>query len=169
MRIPGCSLQRERDAFFDKEIIEKKGDIMNNITITGNLTKDPELRYTPSGIATATLGVAVNRRWQDQTTRQWQEAVSFFDVVLWRDLAENACESLAKGDRVIVTGRLEQQSWQTPEGEKRYRVLVVAEEIGPSLRWAVTRAERVSRVVAAEPTPEVGSVDSDVSDGVVDF
>jgi single-strand DNA-binding protein len=142
---------------------------MNSITVTGNLTRDPELRYTPSGIATATLGVAVNRRWQDQTTRQWQEAVSFFDVVLWRDLAENACESLGKGDRVIVTGRLEQQTWETPEGERRYRVLIVAEEIGPSLRWAVTRAERISRVAAAEPVSESESTDGDESDQVVDF
>ncbi len=142
---------------------------MNTVTITGNLTRDPELRYTPSGIATSTLGVAVNRRWQDQTSRQWQEAVSFFDVVLWRDLAENACDSLAKGDRVIVTGRLEQQSWQTPEGEKRYRVLLVAEEIGPSLRWAVTRAERISRDTVDERAPETEPTDGGGSDQVVDF
>jgi single-strand DNA-binding protein len=115
------------------------------------------------------LGVAVNRRWQDQTSRQWQEAVSFFDVVLWRDLAENACDSLAKGDRVIVTGRLEQQSWQTPEGEKRYRVLLVAEEIGPSLRWAVTRAERISRDTVDERAPETEPTDGGGSDQVVDF
>jgi single-strand DNA-binding protein len=142
---------------------------VNTVTITGNLTRDPELRYTPSGIATSTLGVAVNRRWQDQTSRQWQEAVSFFDVVLWRDLAENACDSLAKGDRVIVTGRLEQQSWQTPEGEKRYRVLLVAEEIGPSLRWAVTRAERISRDTVDERAPETEPTDGGGSDQVVDF
>jgi single-strand DNA-binding protein len=142
---------------------------MNSVTITGNLTKDPELRFTPSGIATATLGVAVNRRWQDQASRQWQEAVSFFDVVLWRDLAENACESLAKGDRVIITGRLEQQTWETPEGERRYRVLIVAEEIGPSLRWAITRAERISRVAAAEPAPESELADGVGSNEAVDF
>jgi single-strand DNA-binding protein len=117
----------------------------NNITIIGNVTRDPELRFTASGQATANFGMAVNRRWQNRQTNDWEEAVSFFNVVLWRELAENAAESLHKGTRVIVTGRLEQRSWETPDGEKKSVVDIVADEIGPSLRWAsaqITRNER---------------------------
>jgi single-strand DNA-binding protein len=117
----------------------------NNITIIGNVTRDPELRFTASGQATANFGMAVNRRWQNRQTNEWEEAVSFFNVVLWRELAENGAESLHKGTRVIVTGRLEQRSWETPDGEKKSVIDIVADEIGPSLRWAsaqVTRNER---------------------------
>ena len=118
----------------------------NSVTIVGNLTRDPELRFTPSGQATASFGLAVNRRWQDKQSGEWQEATSFFDVVCWREMAENASESLSKGSRVVVTGRLEQRSWET-NGEKRSKVEIVADEIGPSLRWAsavVTKNERRS-------------------------
>jgi single-strand DNA-binding protein len=121
---------------------------MNSITVIGNLTRDPEIRYTANGSATATVGVAVNRRWQDANSGEWQEVTSFFDVVLWRDLAVNVAESLRKGDRVIVTGRLEQQSWETDAGERRSRVLITAEEIGPSLRWAVAQIQRTKRTEA---------------------
>jgi single-strand DNA-binding protein len=117
----------------------------NSVTIIGNVTRDPELRFTASGQATATFGMAVNRRWQNRQTNDWEEAVSFFNVVTWRELAENAAESLHKGTRVIVTGRLEQRSWETPDGEKKSVVDIVADEIGPSLRWAsaqITRNER---------------------------
>jgi single-strand DNA-binding protein len=119
----------------------------NSVTLVGNITRDPELRFTPSGQATASFGLAVNRRWQNRQTNDWEEAVSFFNVVCWREMAENATESLRKGSRVIVTGRLEQRSWQPQEGEKRSVIEVVADEIGPSLRWAtaeVTRNERRS-------------------------
>lgn len=108
----------------------------NTVTIVGNLTRDPELRYTPSGQRNATFGVAVNRRWRDQQTNDWKEQVSFFDVVCWRDLADNACESLTKGTRVIVTGRLDQRSWEDADGNRRSKVEIVADEVGPSLRWA---------------------------------
>jgi single-strand DNA-binding protein len=117
----------------------------NSVTLVGNITRDPELRFTPSGQATVTFGLAVNRRWQNRQTQEWEEATSFFDVVCWREMAENASESLARGSRVIVVGRLEQRSWETPEGEKRSKIEVVADEIGPSLRWAtasVTKNER---------------------------
>ena len=117
----------------------------NSVTLIGNITRDPELRFTPSGQATATFGLAVNRRWQNRQTQEWEEATSFFDIVCWREQAENASESLARGARVIVTGRLEQRSWETPEGEKRSKIEVIADEIGPSLRWAtaqVTKNER---------------------------
>ncbi|HUY64812.1 MAG TPA: single-stranded DNA-binding protein [Acidimicrobiales bacterium] len=117
----------------------------NSVTLVGNVTRDPELRFTPTGQATATFGLAVNRRWQNRQTQEWEEATSFFDVVCWREMAENASESLSRGSRIIVTGRLEQRSWETAEGDKRSKVEVVADEIGPSLRWAtaqVTKNER---------------------------
>jgi single-strand DNA-binding protein len=117
----------------------------NTTTITGNLTREPEIRYTKEGQATTLLGVAVNRRWQDKSTQEWQESVSFFDVVCWRDLAENVALSLSKGMRVVVTGRLEQRSWETDEGEHRSKVEITADEIGPSLRFATCDVQRTER------------------------
>src|SRR5437762_7373759 len=117
----------------------------NSVTLIGNITRDPELRFTPAGAATASFGLAVNRRWQNRQTQEWEEATSFFDVVCWREMAENASESLSKGSRVIVTGRLEQRSWETQEGDKRSKVEVIADEIGPSLRWATAKAEKTER------------------------
>jgi len=117
----------------------------NSVTLVGNLTRDPELRYTPAGAATCQFGLAVNRRWQNRQTSEWEEATSFFNVVAWREMAENAGETLTKGARVIVTGRLEQRSWETPDGEKRSVVEVVADEIGPSLRWATAQVVRNER------------------------
>jgi single-strand DNA-binding protein len=117
----------------------------NSITIVGNLTRDPEIRYTSSGQANARLGIAVSRRWQNRQTNEWEERTSFFNVVAWGDMAENISDTLGKGNRVIVNGRLEQRSWETDQGEKRSVVEVIADEIGPSLRWAtasVTRSER---------------------------
>lgn len=117
----------------------------NAITVTGNLTREPEIRYTRDGQANVLLGVAVNRRWQDRETQEWEEATSFFDVVCWRDLAENAAMSLAKGMRVMVAGRLEQRSWENELGERRTKVEIVADEIGPSLRFATCEVHRLSR------------------------
>jgi len=117
----------------------------NNVTIVGNLTRDPELRFTPTGQATATFGVAVNRRWQNRQTNEWEEATSFFDVVCWRELAENAAQSLTKGSRVVVSGRLDQRTWETAEHERRSKIEITADEVAPSLRFAtvqITRNER---------------------------
>ena len=86
----------------------------NTVTLTGNLTKDPELRYTTGGRGVASFGLAVNRRYQ--VNGEWQEQVSFFNVVAWADLGENAAASLHKGNRVMVMGRLEQRSYDTREG-----------------------------------------------------
>jgi single-strand DNA-binding protein len=116
----------------------------NNITVVGNITRDPELRFTPSGQANARLGVAVNRRWQDRNSGEWQEATSFFDVICWRELAENVSESLKRGTRVIVTGRLEQRTWEQ-EGNKRSVVEIIADEVAPSLRWATAKVEKTER------------------------
>jgi single-strand DNA-binding protein len=118
---------------------------MNNVSVVGNATRDPELRFTPSGQAIATFGIAVNRSWRNKQSNEWEEAVSFFDVTCWAQMAENVAESVTKGTRVLVTGRLEQRSWETNDGEKRSKVEIVAEEIGPSLRFAtagVTKNER---------------------------
>jgi single-strand DNA-binding protein len=117
----------------------------NSVTIVGNITRDPELRFTPSGQATASFGVAVNRSWQDRSSQEWKEQTSFFDVVCWRELAENAAQSLTRGTRVVVTGRLEQRSWETQDGDKRSKIEIVADDVAPSLRWAsaqVTKNER---------------------------
>jgi single-strand DNA-binding protein len=116
----------------------------NSVVLVGNLVEDPELRFTPSGVPMTKLRFAVNRRWKDQAG-EWQEETSFFSGTLWRDHAENVAESLHKGTRVIVVGRLEQRSWETQEGEKRSVVEVFVEEIGPSLRWATTTVNRTAR------------------------
>lgn len=116
----------------------------NHVTLIGNLVDDPELRFTPSGVAMAKIRFAVNRRYQDRNG-EWQEDTSFFGGTLWRDAAENAAESLQKGMRVIITGRLEQRSWETQEGEKRSMVEVSVDEIGPSLRWATASVTKSPR------------------------
>jgi len=125
----------------------------NTVTLVGNITRDPELRFTPTGQATATFGLAVNRRWQNRQTQEWEEATSFFDVVCWREMAENAAESLARGSRVIVTGRLDQRSWENQEGEKRSKIEVTADEIGPSLRWATAQVTKNERRGPGEGVP----------------
>ena len=115
----------------------------NSITVVGNLTRDPELRFTQGGTALANCGIAVNRRYQQNG--EWQEQTSFFNIVAWGDLAENVSASLNKGDRVIVTGRLEQRSYESKEGEQRSIVEIRADEMGPSLRWAQSQVERIRR------------------------
>jgi single-strand DNA-binding protein len=115
----------------------------STVTLVGNLTRDPELRFTQGGRAIATLGLAVSRRYQ--VNNEWQEQTSFFNVVAWGQLGENAASSLAKGTRVLVTGRLEQRSYETQDGEKRSVVEVIADEIGPSLRWATASVDRNDR------------------------
>jgi single-strand DNA-binding protein len=117
----------------------------NNVTLVGNVTRDPEIRYTPSGQTVATFGLAVNRRWQNKQNNEWEEQVSFFDVKCWAQMAENVSESVQKGTRVVVTGRLEQRSWETDNGDKRSKIEVVADEVAPSLRWATAQVNRIER------------------------
>lgn len=117
----------------------------NQIVIVGNLTDDPELRYTPNGAAVANFRVAVNRRYKDQSG-EWKDGeTSFFRVNAWRTLAENSAESLTRGTRVVVTGRLRSRSWETPEGQTRTAVEIEADEVAPSLRWATAKVEKQSR------------------------
>ena len=125
----------------------------NTVTLVGNVTRDPELRFTNTGQATATFGLAVNRIWNDRQTNERREATSFFDIVCWREMAENVSESLQKGARVLVTGRLEQRSWETPEGDRRSKVEVVADEVGPSLRWATAEVRKNDRRGPADGGP----------------
>jgi len=141
----------------------------NTVTVVGNVTRDPELRFTNSGQATASFGLAVNRRWQNRQTQEWEEQVSFFDVVCWREMAENVSESLTKGSRVVVTGRLEQRSWEDKNtGDKRSKIEIVADEVAPSLRWAtaqVTRNERRDGDGGGRPAPRPAAADNQPSSG----
>jgi single-strand DNA-binding protein len=118
---------------------------MGQVTIVGNLTDDPELRYTPNGAAVAKFRVAVNRRYKDQSG-EWKDGdTSYFTVNAWRTLAENVAESLTRGANVIVVGRLQQRSWETQEGDKRTVIEIEADEVGPSLRWATAKVEKQGR------------------------
>ena len=111
----------------------------NTVTVVGNVTRDPELRFTPGGAPVASFGLAWKRKDQNG-----EEVVSFFDITCWRSLAENVAESITKGQRVIVYGRLDQRSWENQEGERRSKVEIVADEVAPSLVWAtaeITRTE----------------------------
>jgi single-strand DNA-binding protein len=126
----------------------------NTVTVVGNLTRDPELRFTAGGKGIASFGLAVNRRYQ--VNGEWQEKVSFFNVTAWDQLGENAAASLNKGTRIIVTGRLEQREYETNAGEKRNVVEIVADELGPSLRWARAEVERTQRT-NSDGTPAAGN------------
>jgi single-strand DNA-binding protein len=127
----------------------------NSVTLVGNITREPELRFTGGGKGVASFGLAVNRRYQ--VNGEWQEKVSFFNIVAWDSLGENAAASLHKGNRIIVSGRLEQREYETREGEKRTVVEIVADEIGPSLRWARAEIERISRDGGSSSSSSAGS------------
>ena len=116
----------------------------NHTTIVGNLVEDPEVRFTNTGIAVTNLRVAVTQRIQQDG--EWRDRdTSFLKVNVWRDQAEHLADSLAKGDRVMVTGRLRQRSWETPEGDKRSVTEIEADEVGASLKWATAKVERASQ------------------------
>jgi len=113
----------------------------NHTSIVGNLVEDPELRFTNNGTAVANLRVAVTQRIQQDG--QWRDGdTSFFKVNVWRAQAEHLADSLSKGDRVMVTGRLRQRSWETPEGDKRSVAEIEADEVGASLKFATAKVER---------------------------
>ena len=116
------------------------------ITVVGNLTADPELRFTPSGAAVANFTVASTPRIYDRQSGDWKDGEALFlRCNIWREAAENVAESLTRGSRVIVTGRLKQRSFETREGEKRTVVEVEVDEIGPSLRYATAKVNKASR------------------------
>ncbi len=109
----------------------------NTVTVVGNITRDPELRFAQSGMAIAQFGLAWNRRRQDQ-----EDEVSFFDVTCFRQLAENVAESLKKGARVVVYGTLQQRSWENDQGDRRSKVEILADDVAPSLKWATAEVTR---------------------------
>ncbi|MEU7765000.1 single-stranded DNA-binding protein [Nocardia sp. NPDC049190] len=117
-----------------------------SICVIGNLTADPELRFTPSGQAVANFTVASTPRYLDRNTNEWKDGEALFlRCNIWRDAAENVAESLTRGGRVIVSGRLKQRSWTTPEGDKRSVIELEVDEVGPSLRWSTAKVNRTKR------------------------
>jgi single-strand DNA-binding protein len=117
-----------------------------NVTLVGNLTDDPELRFTPSGAAVANFTVASTPRFLDKQTNEWKDGDALFmRCNVWRQAAENVAESLQRGMRVIVTGRLKQRSYETKEGEKRTVYEVEVDEVGPSMRYATAKVNKVQR------------------------
>jgi single-strand DNA-binding protein len=124
----------------------------NQVTLTGNLTDDPELRFTPNGVAVANFRLAVDQRVWD--TDGWKDGESsYFRVNVWRDQAEHVSRSLQKGARCMVVGRLKSRSWETPEGQRRSAVEVDAEEVGMSMRFAPV-ATKGAEPAPAGPAPE---------------
>ena len=116
------------------------------LTVVGNLTADPELRFTPSGAAVANFTVASTPRMMDRQTNEWKDGDPLFmRCSIWREAAENVAESLTRGSRVIVTGRLKQRSYETREGEKRTVVELEVDEIGPSLKYATAKVNKAGR------------------------
>jgi single-strand DNA-binding protein len=117
----------------------------NSVTLVGNVTDDPELRFTPSGAAVANFTVAVNRRFKGQSG-QWEDKLDgFFRCNCWREMAENVAESLHKGTRIVVTGRLQQRTWEDNDGNKRRDFEIQVDEVGPSLRWATAQVTKSNR------------------------
>jgi single-strand DNA-binding protein len=128
-----------------------------HVAITGNLTDDPEVTFTPNGAAVCNFRLAVTPRVKQGDT--WTDGeTSFFRITAWRQLAEHVGDSLSKGDRVIVLGQLRARSWETPEGERRSVVEVTAEEVGPSLKWATATPERTGK---ANGTAKAGGFNDD--------
>jgi single-strand DNA-binding protein len=120
-----------------------------NITLIGNLTDDPELRYTPNGAAVANFTVASTPRFMDKATNEWKDGDTLFlRCSIWKQAAENTAESLTRGTRVILSGRLKQRSYETKEGEKRTVYEVEVDEIGPSLRNATAKVNKTTRTGA---------------------
>lgn len=138
---------------------------MNIVTVVGNLADDPELRYTPAGHAVCTVRVAVNRRVRDGD--EWEDRLDgFFTAIVWRDHAENIAESLGRGDRVLVTGRLTSRSYEAADGTTRWVTEIQAEEVCPSLRWAQAKVRKITRqhgepVGAAAATSPASPLPSD--------
>ncbi|MCU7823858.1 single-stranded DNA-binding protein [Kitasatospora sp. DSM 101779] len=124
------------------------------ITVVGNLTEDPELRFTPQGIAMARFTIASTPRTWDKTSGQWKDGTALFlRTTAWREIAEHAADTLTKGMRVVATGRLVQHNWQTPEGENRSMLGLDLDDIGPSLKFATAKVTKAQRTGAPGPAP----------------
>ncbi len=144
---------------------------VNNITVVGNLTRDPELRFTPNGTPVVSFAVAVNKRFQDKNSGEWLNSADFFNVVAWFKLAENCAESLGKGDRVLISGKLSQENWDDKDGQKRTSYRIVANVVAPSLEFATCKIDKNERVESASmPQREDDSSDDlDFSDDDIPF
>jgi single-strand DNA-binding protein len=124
----------------------------NVITVVGNLTDDPELRFTPTGVPVTNFSVAVNRRFFNKETNGWDEKLDgFFRCNVWRDMAENVAESLQRGTRVLVQGRLTSRSYDDKDGQTRWVTEIEVDEVCPSLRWATAKVTKVNRSGARAP------------------
>ena len=133
-----------------------------NLTLVGNLTSDPELRFTPSGAAVAKFTVASTPRVFDKATNEWKDGDSLFlNCQIWRQPAENVAESLTKGMRVILQGRLKQRSYETKEGEKRTVYEVEVDEIGPSIRNATAKVTKVTKSASSSAAPQAAGAGDD--------
>ena len=127
---------------------------MNTVTVVGNLTRDPELRFTPTGQAVVKFGIAVNRFYTNRNGEK-VEQTDFFTVNAWRSLAENVAESLKSGARVLITGRIQSRTWETEDGAKRTAVEIEAEEVAASLRWATAKLTKAAKAAAQDWVPDV--------------
>ena len=125
----------------------------NSINVVGNLTGDPELRFTQSGTAMVSGSIASNRRYQ--VNGEWQEQTSYFNFTAWRELAENIASTMSKGMRVVATGRMEQKDWTDKDGNKRTSYDLVLDEIGPSLRWATAVVTKNDKNGSSYSSPSV--------------
>ena len=115
----------------------------NTITLTGNITRDPEMKFTGGGMAISSFGLAVSNR-KKNLSGEYEDEANFFDITVFGSLAENVATTLQKGNRVILSGRLDWSQWQTDSGEKRSKVQVIADSIGPDLRWATAVVTKAS-------------------------
>jgi single-strand DNA-binding protein len=119
----------------------------NTVTLTGNLTRDPELRFTPNGMAVGTFSLAHNARKKEGN--EWVDDPKYFDCTVFGEMAENVCETLTKGTRVVLEGRLDWQQWTNDEGSKRSKIQVIVDSIGPDLRWVTAVVRRKERATSS--------------------
>jgi single-strand DNA-binding protein len=134
----------------------------NTMNLVGNLVDDPELRFTPAGQPVASFRIASTPRYRDNATGEWKDGDTLFlTCVAWRQMAENVAESLTRGTRVIVTGKLRQRSYETKEGEKRTVYELQVDEVGPSLRNASAKVQKVTRTSAGNGGQAAGSKQAD--------
>lgn len=129
---------------------------MNHVTLVGNLTTDPELRFTQAGKPMVTGAIAVNRSYQ--VNGEWTEDTSYFNFVVWGDMANNIAASFSKGTRVIACGRFAQKNWTDDNNNKRVSYDLVVDEMGPSVKWATTEVTRVAKGESAQPTVNANAV-----------
>jgi|SRR6266851_2805085 len=127
----------------------RQEDSMNTVTVVGNLTRDPELRYTPTGQPVVKFGIAVNRFYTNRNGEKIDQT-DFFTVKAWRSLAVHVAESLKTGGRVVVTGRMQSRTWETEDGQKRTVVEIEAEEVAASLRWATATLTKAAKAGAQD-------------------